>query len=88
MNTIILMIASLNVENVSDTTIDVKNEVADYVGRRHIVENNTGLPSLCLNCLLESEDKSKIMEIGAKHNMGLIFVESEYNVLHGSTLKA
>ena len=88
MNTIILMIASLNVENVSDATIDVSNEVSNYVGRRHVIENNTGLPSLCLDCLLEVEDKSKIMEIGAKHNIGLIFVESEYNILHGSTLKA
>lgn len=87
MNTVILLIVNFKVENVCDAISAMKTEIANYVGRRSITENNTGLPAVVTNCLLEVEDKSQIMEFGATHNVGVVFVETDYTVMHGSTLK-
>lgn len=86
MKTIILPVSTFKVENVNETVNKFFKETCDFVGNRFVVSNETGMPALVLNTVLSSNDKVTISDNASAHNLAVVFVETEYNVLNGTTI--
>ena len=86
MKTIILILANFKVENVSETVNSFRAETASFVGQRFVLNNETELTVLTLSTQLSANDKGVIAESAAAKNLGVVFVETEYNLLNGSTV--
>ena len=86
MNTYIIFSANYKVGSVSDEINELKHNIANYVGTRFIKDNETGLTASVLSTTLSSEEKSQITDFANDRNIGVLFIESEYNPLNGSTL--
>lgn len=86
MKTIILIVASFKVENVEDTIVEFREKVKDFVGRRFVISNETGMPTLTVTGIISRDEKNRIAEKAKEKSLSVVFVETEYNVLSGSTV--
>jgi hypothetical protein len=86
MKTIILIVASFKVSNVEETIVEFREKVKDFVGRRFVIDNGTGMPSLTVTGIISRDEKNSITEKAKEKSLSVVFVETEYNVLSGSTV--
>lgn len=86
MKTIILIVASFKVSNVEETIVEFREKVKDFVGRRFVIGNETGMPTLTVTGIISRDEKNKITEKAKEKSLSVVFVETEYNVLSGSTV--
>ena len=86
MKTIIIIVASFKVGNVEETIVEFREKIKDFVGRRFILDNGTGMPSLTVAGVILKDDKNRITEQAKEKALSVIFVETEYTILSGSTV--
>lgn len=86
MKTIILIVASFKVENVEETIVEFREKVKDFVGRRFIIGNETDMPTLTVTGIISRDEKNSITEKAKEKSLSVVFVETEYNILSGSTV--
>lgn len=86
MKTIILIVASFKVSNVEETIVEFREKVKDFVGRRFVIGNETGMPTLTVTGIISRDEKNRIAEKAKEKSLSVVFVETEYNVLSGSTV--
>ena len=86
MKTIILIVASFKVTNVEETIVEFREKVKDFVGRRFVIGNETGMPTLTVTGIISRDEKNRITEKAKEKSLSVVFVETEYNILSGSTV--
>lgn len=86
MKTIIIIVSTFKVGNVEETIVEFREKVKDFVGRRFIIDNGTGMPSLTVTGVISKDEKNHITEQAKEKALSVVFVETEYNVLNGSTV--
>ena len=86
MKTIIIIVASFKITNVEETIVEFREKIKDFVGRRFVIDNGTGMPTLTVTGIISKGEKSHIAEQAKEKSLSVVFVETEYNVLSGSTV--
>ena len=86
MKTIIIIVSTFKVGNVEETIVQFREKVKDFVVRRFIIDNGTGMPSLTVAGVISKDEKNHITEQAKEKALSVVFVETEYNVLNVSTV--